>query len=81
MTAGGTAPADVSAQARKLTVWHYQWIVLHDFLDRIVDFNDVQDVLTNGRRFFTFEATSAFHVPFMPVESAPARSPAAAPMG
>ena len=49
-------------------LWHYQWIVLNDFLDRIVDFNDVHDVLTNGRKFFKFEQCSAFSVPFMPVE-------------
>ena len=49
-------------------LWHYQWIVLHDFLNRIVDFNDVHDVLTNGRKFFKYEQYSAFSVPFMPVE-------------
>jgi Animal haem peroxidase len=65
---GATSAADLFDEARRLVIRHYQWIVLHDFLARLVDFNDVQDVLTNGRKFFKFEATSAFHVPFMPVE-------------
>ena len=24
-------------EARDLVIWHYQWIVLHDFLSRILD--------------------------------------------
>ena len=55
-------------QARQAVTWHYQWIVLHDFLDRLIDLNELQDVLTNGRKFFLFEDTAKFGVPFMPVE-------------
>ena len=28
---------DLYSQARRLVTWHYQWIVLHDFLPRILD--------------------------------------------
>ena len=28
---------DVFAEAQRLVVWHWQWVVLHDFLPRIVD--------------------------------------------
>ncbi len=66
--AGGTAPENVFDAARQEVLWHYQWIVLHDFLGRLVDPRDIQDVLRQGRNCFKFEATSAFHVPFMPVE-------------
>jgi hypothetical protein len=43
--------------------WHYQWVVVHDFLERVVGAPLVRDVLTNGRRFFEWE-----NAPFMPVE-------------
>ncbi|MDO8211284.1 heme peroxidase family protein [Conexibacter sp. CPCC 206217] len=57
---GGAALFD---ETRRLVTWHYQWVVVHDFLTRIVGAPLVRDVLTNGRRFFSWENT-----PFMPVE-------------
>jgi hypothetical protein len=39
-------------QARKLVIWHYQWIVLHDFLGRLVDKKVLGDVLEKGRAFY-----------------------------
>jgi hypothetical protein len=50
-------------RASRLVRWHYQWIVLHDFLPRIADPNVLDDVLEHGRRFFKFGDR-----PFMPVE-------------
>ena len=64
---GGNADA-VFAKARQTVTWHYQWIVLNDFLARLVDFNDVQDVRTNGRKLFRFENTGKYGQPFMPIE-------------
>ncbi len=49
--------------ARQLVIWHYHWIVLHDFLPRIIRQDVLDDVLQNGRRFFLYELE-----PFMPVE-------------
>lgn len=66
--ASGTDSDKVFDEARRIVRWHYQWIVLHDFLDRLVDFNDVQDVLTNGRKNYRFEEQSEFGEPYMPVE-------------
>ncbi len=65
---GSRNPDQVFEEARRTVRWHYQWIVLHDFLDRLVDFNDVQDVLTNGRRHFLFERQSGYEDPYMPLE-------------
>lgn len=50
-------------QARRVVTWHYQWIVLHDFVARLTAPEVFHDVLTNGRRFFRFGLE-----PFMPVE-------------
>ena len=38
--------------ARRLTVWHYQWMILHEFLPHIVPQPVIDDVLTNGRHFY-----------------------------
>ena len=54
-------------QARKLVIWHYQWIVLHDFLGRLVDKKVLGDVLEKGRSFYLPEGD-----PFIPVEFAAA---------
>lgn len=50
-------------EARDLVIWHYQWIVLHDFLPRIIDNEQLNLVLKEGRRFYRFKEE-----PFIPVE-------------
>lgn len=49
--------------AREMVIWHYQWIVLFDFLSRVIDQRQLKRVLKGGRRFFQFDQE-----PFMPVE-------------
>lgn len=51
-------------EARDIVIWHYQWLVLHDFLARILDQNQLNDVLQNGRRFYNISNGE----PFIPVE-------------
>ncbi|ARV59241.1 peroxidase [Nostocales cyanobacterium HT-58-2] len=53
----------VFLQARELVIWHYQWIVLHDFLPRIIDKDQLESVLNRGRQFYKFKQE-----PFIPVE-------------
>ena len=60
---GATYPDDYN-QARQLTTWHYHWMVLHEFLPLFVGSDMVNDVLKNGRRFYTVGLGQAF----MPVE-------------
>ena len=43
--------------------WHYQWMVLHDFVERITEKGIVAKILEQGRRFYRFKKT-----PYMPVE-------------
>jgi hypothetical protein len=40
------------AKARQLTTWHYQWLVLHEFLPQVVGQPIVDDIIRNGRRFY-----------------------------
>jgi hypothetical protein len=55
-------------EARRLVRWHYQWIVLHDFLGRLVQTSVFDDVMTNGRVHYRPEDTSAFKEPYIPIE-------------
>jgi hypothetical protein len=50
--------------ARRLTTWHYHWLVLHEFLPLIVGQSLVDDVLRKGHRFYRPRLGAAF----MPVE-------------
>ena len=53
---------------RRAVRWHYQWLVLNDFLPRIIDPNVLDDVRANGRRFFRFDRAPFDGEPFMPLE-------------
>jgi Animal haem peroxidase len=43
---------DAFREARLLTTWHYQWMILHEFLPLFVGPAMVSDILANGRRFY-----------------------------
>jgi Animal haem peroxidase len=48
----GVAEAEVFQEARRLTTWHYHWLVLHELLPLFVGQALVDDILANGRRFY-----------------------------
>ncbi|MEZ4306717.1 MAG: heme peroxidase family protein [Polyangiaceae bacterium] len=60
----GTPPLALFQTARRAAVWHYQWVVVHDFLPRIVGPEVITDILDHGRRFYSPTGPK----PFMPVE-------------
>ncbi|PYK11670.1 MAG: hypothetical protein DME65_06725 [Verrucomicrobia bacterium] len=45
-------------------MWHYQWMILHEFLPHIVPQSVIDDVLANGRHFYNPLHDQAF----IPVE-------------
>jgi heme peroxidase len=57
---GATTWQDAFARARRLTTWHYHWLVLHEFLPLFVGQEMVDDVLAHGRRFVTVGLGEAF---------------------
>jgi Animal haem peroxidase len=61
---GITDSPDVFAAARRLTTWHYQWLILHEFLPQVAGQQMVDEILRGGRRFYTPGRGEAF----MPVE-------------
>jgi hypothetical protein len=40
------------AQARQIVTWHYQWIIVNEFLPAIIGLPLVRDILRSGRRFY-----------------------------
>jgi hypothetical protein len=54
--------AELFAEAQQQVRWHYQWIVTHDFLERIAG-KPAADAAFAGRQFFTW-----VNEPYMPVE-------------
>lgn len=57
------APAELFFEARREVTWHYQWLVLHDFVERLTEDGIVARILNEGRQFYRFKKT-----PYMPVE-------------
>jgi hypothetical protein len=65
------APGELFAEARRMVTWHYQWVVIHDFLARLAGPEVLGDVLVTARTgraraqlsFFTWR-----NRPFVPVE-------------
>jgi hypothetical protein len=68
LAAGTTAPKDLFGDARKTVIQHYQSIVLHDFLPRLVNPAVLQDVLQNGRRWYFPDGAPSGTYLCMPVE-------------
>ncbi|KHL26877.1 peroxidase [Croceibacterium mercuriale] len=57
------APHEIFAEAQRIVRWHYQWIVVHEFLRKTCGGAVVDDVLQNGRKFYKWH-----NEPFIPVE-------------
>lgn len=61
----GLAGGAVFPEAQRIVRWHYQWIVVHEFLRKTCGDAVVDDVLANGRKFYKWR-----NEPFIPVEFA-----------
>jgi hypothetical protein len=59
----GTA-YDAFLQARQVTLWHYQWLLVNEHLPQIAGQQVVDDVLQNGNHFYLPPPGDAF----MPIE-------------
>ena len=46
------SPDEVFRQARELTRWHYQWMIVHEFLPLFIGQSLVNDILSRGRKFY-----------------------------
>lgn len=60
---GITNPGEIFQEAQRLVRWHYQWIIVHEFLEKTAGKSLVEDILKNGRKFYKWR-----NHPFIPVE-------------
>lgn len=50
-------------EARRIVTWHYQWIVLFDFVERLTEPGLIREIMHTGRLHYRFATT-----PYMPAE-------------
>lgn len=43
---------DVYPEARRLVIWHYHWIIIHQYLRKMMDPFIYDDLLTNGPKYY-----------------------------
>ncbi|MDR0779165.1 MAG: hypothetical protein LBF16_00500 [Pseudomonadales bacterium] len=58
-----TVSDDIFAEAQRIVRWHYQWIIINEFLRHTCGDAVVNEVLKTGRKFYTWR-----NEPFIPVE-------------
>jgi hypothetical protein len=63
LATGSNPPVNLFIEARRIVTWHYQWMILHDFVERLCGDGIVAKILHSGRKFYRFK-----RVPYMPVE-------------
>jgi hypothetical protein len=63
----GTPANQRFIKARELVTKHFQWVIRHDYLPRILEPSVVDDVFTNGRKVFE-KGAAPTDVPTMPIE-------------
>jgi hypothetical protein len=63
--------------ARRLVTWHYQWIILHEFLPKTIEADKLAQILRNGPAFYRpqdaanrFRADDGHSMPRIPIEFA-----------
>jgi Animal haem peroxidase len=59
----GVEEAECFAAARRATMWHYQWVIVEDFLPALVGAELIEEVKDPGRRSYRPEST-----PIIPFE-------------
>ncbi|MDQ6637645.1 MAG: peroxidase [Candidatus Dormibacteraeota bacterium] len=59
----GHTTDELFAEAQRTVRWHYQWLILHEFLPKTVGQATIDDVLNNGLKYFRWR-----HNPYIPVE-------------
>lgn len=52
LRASGVPESDVFDTARTTLTWHHQWVIVHDFLPRLVGTSLVEEVLAEGGRWY-----------------------------
>jgi Animal haem peroxidase len=54
---------EIFAEAQRVVRWHYQWMIVHQFLPATIGASLTEDILTNGRTFYGWR-----NAPYIPIE-------------
>jgi hypothetical protein len=75
----GASADRIFQDARRLVTWHYQWIILHEFLPRTIGAGLLAKILRDGPQFYRpqdpvnrFQAVNGDSMPRIPIEFAAA---------
>lgn len=60
---GSVNPHEVFLEAQRLVRWHYQWIIVHEFLPATIGKSLIDEILAKGRKFYKWK-----NAPYIPVE-------------
>jgi len=60
---GGHTAGEIFSEAQRVVRWHYQWLILHEFLVKTVGQSTVDDVIAHGVKHFKWR-----NEPYIPVE-------------
>jgi hypothetical protein len=71
----GASAAVIFREARKLVTWHYQWIILHEFLPRTIGTERVDQIMHDGLKYYRpqdavnrYQASDGSTSPRIPIE-------------
>jgi hypothetical protein len=64
----GAAESEVFDDARRALIWHYQWVIVNEFLPQLVGAQLIDELLAGGARYYRPREG----VPYIPVEFADA---------
>lgn len=64
----GPATKSLPRQARRWVMWHYQWLILHDFLQRFIRAEALEGISRNRLRLFPRNYTPSDYSVALPVE-------------
>jgi hypothetical protein len=71
----GASADRIFVDARRLVTWHYQWIILHEFLPKTIGPTLLAKILRDGPQFYRpqdpvnrFQATNGQSMPRIPIE-------------
>jgi hypothetical protein len=71
----GASAAAIFHDARHLVTWHYQWIILHEFLPKTIGAERVDQIMHDGMKFYhpqdaanRFQAGDGHTSPRIPIE-------------
>jgi Animal haem peroxidase len=60
----GVAEQEVFERARREASWHYQWVIVHDYLPTLVGDELVEELLAEGPRFYRIDGSPRIPLEF-----------------